>query len=295
MLGNSSGTQNSYTSNVIIGNWSEDRILKEVQHNEYLYKKEHGLLLSAQVGNLLNRSLAETELTYCADGHLKFGDSVMLYSVATDGVVSVDLSTEINSLEKGFAVTTSTLTQAPVARNVFTIEPFGSSQLGDPLLLGDKFRLRASDKLIPGGAYLASQLVSTQSFAKHSRHQEVYVTTTNTTADTVFRAAFKDVGTRFEMEGSPVPANAELVIQHVLTGAALSTSKRFEALNDYGKEFELAAHSFISAKKKQGLEQEATGRTTSDIPVRAETSENHFAFLTAAQPPAPAPAEEATF
>jgi hypothetical protein len=42
----------------------------------------------------------------------------------TEGVVSADLSDEVKSVDRGYAVTTSTLTQAHVARNVFVIEPY---------------------------------------------------------------------------------------------------------------------------------------------------------------------------
>lgn len=287
------GNQNTYNPSVRIQNYLEDIELNAHQTADYLHRKENGLLLSTQIQKLLNKSLQEVQLTFAPDGFLKFGDNIMMYSVATEGVASVDLSTEIVSLDKSYAVTTSTLTQAPVARNVFTIEPYRQGQVGDKLRLGDSFRLRCSDK-IAEGAYLASQPKSMQSFAKRSGYQEMYVTTSNMTADTVFKAVFKEIDRRFEMEGEPVPANAELVLVHVATGTALYSSKTFAQLNDFGSEFEFSGHSNVSIKKKQGLQQEAVGRTTSDIPVRAEGTENHFAFLTAAESSVPAASTPAT-
>ena len=49
----------------------------------------------------------------------------MCYSVATEGVLSVDLSEKIDSLDEAYAVTTSTLTQGHVARNTFVVEAYG--------------------------------------------------------------------------------------------------------------------------------------------------------------------------
>jgi hypothetical protein len=276
---NRAGTQNSYSCQVRIGNWSEDKELKELHTKEYLRKKENGELLVSKVRGLLNESLQEVPLSYSKDGYVHIGDHIMLYSVETQGVVSVDLSTKIQSSDEGYAVTTSKLTKAPVARNVFVIEPYGPGQKeGDVLRLGQKFRLRTMRNL-----YLHSQPVSTMSSSKSSNNQEVAAVPSNQTHDTVWVAQYKDTNQRFEMEGSEVPGNAEIIIQHAATKSALA-SQNLDFYNDFGKECELCCNSYISIKKKQFLSQEKQGLCTADIPVRSEAIKNHFAFLTASVP-----------
>lgn len=291
------GTQNTYNPNVRIANWNEDKELNTLKTKEYLRKKERGELLVHQVQSLLNKSLQEVGLSYSKDGYVHFGDHVMLYSVATEGVVSVDMSTPIKSADKqgAYTVTSSTLTQAPVARNVFVIEPYGNdAQNGSVLRLGQPFRLRTNPKLTE--AWLQSQPVGTMTFAKGSHKQEVCVIPDNRTYDTVWIAQYKDIDQRFEMEGKEVPSNAEVIIHHAATKSGLASDKSFNAFNDFGQEFEVCSYSHITSHKKQTLGSEQIGRATTDVPVRTEASNNHFAFLTASVPeldPSNRPAEAA--
>jgi len=298
------GTQNTYNPNVRIANWNEDKELNTLKTQEYLRKKERGELLVHKVQSLLNKSLQEVALSFSKDGFVHYGDHIMLYSVATEGVVSVDMSTPLQSNDKqgAFSVTSSTLTQAPVARNVFIIEPYGrDSQPGSVLRLGQPFRLRTNPKLTD--AWLQSQPVGTMTFAKQSHNQEVCVIPDNRTYDTVWVAQYKDIDQRFEMEGSEVPSNAEVIIHHAATKAGLCSENSYNAFNDFGKEFEMSCHSSITNHKKQILGQERGGHTTADIAVRIDAKTNHFAFLTASvpeldpsnQPAAPAAGGEASF
>lgn len=282
---NRAGAQNSYSHNVRIGNWNEDKELDELRMKEYLHRKANGDLLVHKIQAHLNQSLTEVGLTFSRDETLHFGDAIMLYSVQTEGVLSVDMSANIGGYDTAYTVTSSTLTQAPVARNVFIVEGVGNVRPGDQVRLGQPFRLRAHDQLAPGQTmFLNTQPVSTTSFSKMTRNQEVVCAPTPPTHDTVWTVQYKDISKRFEMEGQPVPTNAEVVIQHAATRAALSSDKK-EMFNDFGKEFEVCGKSNVSVNKKQGLYQEKQGFTTTDIPVRAEDSRNHWAFLSASVDP----------
>lgn len=278
---NRAGAQNSYCHGVRIGNWNEDKELDELKMKEYLYNKANGNLLVNKVQAHLNQSLQEVPLSYSKDELVHIGDNLMLYNVKTEGVLSVDTASKIMSMEEGYTVTTSTLTQAPVARNVFVIEAHGNAQQGDVLKLGQPFRLRLNSKLADG--YLQSQPTSTYSFSKVSRNQEVSAQPTAALYDTVWVAQYKDVNQRFEMEGQPVPTNAEIVIQHASTKSALA-SDTLDVFNDFGKEFEVCCNTAVSLKKKQVCMHDREGFTTSDIPVRPEGEQNHWAFLSASVP-----------
>jgi len=279
--------QNSYNSNVKLGNWNEDKSLESLNMQEYLHKRANGQLLVQTVQALLNNSLQEVGLTYSDDGYVHVGDQLMLYSVRTEGVLSVDAQSKVDTYDLAYAVTSSDLTQAPVARNVFTIEAVDSkAKIGDALALGQPFRLRTHDKVLDQPAWLSSQPISSTSSAKISKHdQEVTVSAANSTYATVWECQFKDINKRFEMEGQQVPANSEIVIQHCLTKTALRSDNSLgHVFNDFGKESEVSCHSSISVNKRQGLYQELNGQITPDIPLRAEDNSNYWAFLTASDP-----------
>lgn len=280
---NRSGVQNAYSHNVRIGNWNEEKEMQELRMKEYLHRKEKGQLLVHTVQQHLNSSLQEVGLSFSKDGYVHIGDHVMTYSVQTEGVLSVDCSEKLTSSDEGYACTTSTLTQAHVARNVMVVEGYGSGfQQGDVLKLGQPFRLRINPALKSEGFYLQSQPMSAMSCSKVSRNQEVGMVKINS-YDTVWVAQFKDPSKRFEMEGQPVPANAEILLVHAATKNALSSDKIIYH-NDFGQEYEVCCKTSMSIGKKQGLYAEMLGKTTSDIPLRKEGSVNWFAFLTAATP-----------
>jgi len=280
---NRSGIQNAYSYNVRIGNWNEEKELQELRMKEYLHRKEKGQLLVHTVQQHLNTSLQEVPLSYSQDGFIHIGDEIMMYSVQTEGVLSVDCSDKLTSSDQGFAVTSSTLTQAHVARNVFVIEGYGNNvQKGDILKLGQPFRMRINPALMSEGFYLQSQPMSASCCSKVTRNQEVGVVKINS-YDNVWVCQFKDYSKRFEMEGQPVPANAEILVVHAGTKNALSSDK-IPYHNDFGQEFEVCCKTSFSIGKKQGLYAELQGKTTSDVPLRKEGSVNWWAFLTAATP-----------
>jgi len=233
-------------------------------------------------------------LSYSDDGFVHFGDNVMLYSVATEGVLSVDT---IESVSLGgsaaYPLTTSTLIQGNVARNTFIIDPLDPKQQAEakqPLCYGQKFRLRMSPVLADQAFYLHSQPCSHLSHSKVSRKQEVVMKST-TSSDTVWRVETKDIGLRFGMEGENIPTNSEFILVHCPTGQALASDKHIIS-NDFGQEFEVCGHSHLCVRKKQILHDEQMGITTSDLPSRTESTPNHWAFLTAAEKEVAEPLEK---
>lgn len=276
---NTTGVSNSYNHGVKISNWNEDKQLSELKLAEFLKRKQNGELLVSQVQAHLNSSLAEVPLTESKDGYLHYGDSVMLFSVATEAVLSIDTSNQFDAYEDKKIITTSSLTQGHVARNVFIILPVdGKDKMGDTVKLGSNIRLQANPAL-GTELYLFSQPLSATNCSKKSRQQEV-AGTRSTNFDTVWIPAFKDVNQRFEMEGQPVPANAEICLMHAQTRQALYSSPKFAVHNDFGKEYEVSAATDMSTGKAQGLYQELLGQTTADISLRVEQKSNHWAFLT---------------
>jgi len=279
---NSAGVQNTYNHTVKNGNWYEDHELHGLRTKEYIHRKETGGLLVHQVQKHLDKSLTEVPLTESKDGLIRVGDSIMLYSVATEGVLSVDLSDRIASSDTAYTITTSTGTHAHVARNVFIVEGYGpGSREGDVLTLGQQFRLRVHPSMSASPLYLHSQPVGHSSSSKISRKQEVAACGVDT-YDTVWSVQYKDHLRRLEIERKPVPANAEVVLIHGGTRQALSSAKQHVQPNDFGTEYEVCASTAVGTGMKQTLAAEASGTTTGDITAKGELRSNHWAFLTAA-------------
>ncbi|PHJ24459.1 ef hand family protein [Cystoisospora suis] len=117
--------------------------------------------------------------------------------------------------------------------------------------------------------YLHSEILSPFACAKFSRCQQVlFVPTTSGT--TLWKIIHVDPRIRFETEGSPIPANASVVIKHVQTDHMLASSKTASYSNDFGVEFEVHCKSYLTPNKTQNLIAESFGRTTSDVDMKQQ-------------------------
>jgi hypothetical protein len=61
--------------------------------------------------------------------------------------------------------------------------------------------------------------------------------------------------------GQPVPANAPVVIKHCATGSALA-SDYVDYRNEFGSEYEVCVHNFVTGNKSQNLALENKGLIT---------------------------------
>ena len=282
------GVTNAYSSSVLIGNWSEDQSLHSLKIAEFLHRKANHQLLIQHVDTQQKDALQEVGLSFSPDGHLHYGDHLMLYSASTQGVLSCDPSDRANGGERSFAVTTSTLTKAHVARNTFVIEPYQSREvgvkglrLGDLLHYGDLFRLRVNPRLCGGAPfYLHSQPIGGVSSSRVSRKQEVCMSANGSTFDTVWKVAAQNPSRRFQLEHTPVPTSTPLLLIHAATAQALSSSP-LRYLNDFGSEYEVCAHTHTHTAKNQGLQAERLGLKVGEEVARREAIDNHWALLSA--------------
>ena len=285
------GVVGSYSSRTLIGNWSEEHSLHQLRIAEFLHRRQHHQLLIQHVDTQSKDALQDVGLSYSEDGAVHFGDHVMLYSAATQGVLACDPSDKAVGGEESFAVTTSTVNKTHVARNTFIVEPYqqsrdGSSpaavRSGDVLHYGQLFRLRVNGRLCGGeGYYLHSQPLGGSASSKVSRKQEVCMSRNGSTFDTVWKCAGRDVNSRFQLDTTAVAASSELVILHAATSQALSSSP-LRYINDFGAEYEVCAHTHTHTAKNHGLQAERLGIKTGEEVARREHLDNHWAILTAA-------------
>uniref|UniRef100_A0A0G4H371 Uncharacterized protein n=1 Tax=Chromera velia CCMP2878 TaxID=1169474 RepID=A0A0G4H371_9ALVE len=257
-----------------IGNWSEDTSLDEVKLKDFIKKKEAGNLLVNAKQKRLQKSLTPVDLSLCANGVVHFGDAVMLANHQTRCFLSVDPHDKVSKDRDCFTVTASG-TVTSVARNVFVMkranheDGFGEST---ELHYGQHFRLATCEALAESETYLHSEPVSPLAAAKISRFQEVVM---HPVADgnTIWEVVHPDPKIRFEMKDKEVPANEVLVFRHVATGRFLGSDK-LPYLNDYGSEYEVACHSYLSANKTHNCYSELKGSITADYELRRQALPN---------------------
>lgn len=209
-----------------------------------------------------------------ADGGVNFGDVVMLANINAGAALAVDVQdADPRSGEASCAVSASTH-PAPVARNTFSFEkytPRASAFLtqtwdDESVRYGQKVRvvLNASAGGLGGESklYLRSFAVSTTRAAKLSRKCEVAASTGAASYECVFEVLTPDPAKRLVSEGVPLMAGAPVVLKHCQTNQCLAVPG-FSFPNDFGHEFEVCGHTFVSAGNAYVMRGLATGKPTS--------------------------------
>jgi Ca2+-binding EF-hand superfamily protein len=273
-----------YSAKTLIGNWSEDMELEQIKFKDYLARREQGQLVVHQIERKLSKSLTPVGHSFSADGKLHFGAKVMLLNKKTNGFLVCDPWDKIAGTDDEYAVTSSTNITRPVARSVFILvrERQNDGYPGDCLHYGQPFLLQVHSFLSSPPLYLHSCTVSPQHFARFSRHQEVSVNPKKN-SNTIWVLENNDSKIRFETLGTPVQPNIPVLLKHNQTGQWLA-SDLVNYKNDYGVEYEVCTHSFLSGGKTQQLSSEKAGKLTTDIPSRNQGDQNVWMICTAADP-----------
>jgi len=76
-----------------------------------------------------------------------------------------------------------------------------------------------------------------------------------------------DPNERFERQGEAVKAGEPVLLRHGQTDHYFASDKVIEK-NDFGTEFEVMTHSFMSHNKTQNLSLERKGNITTDVSTR---------------------------
>ncbi|CEM34597.1 unnamed protein product [Vitrella brassicaformis CCMP3155] len=291
-----------------IGNWSEDEFLEEVRLKDFLKRKQEGRLYVTAKQQRLQRCLAATEPSFSPDGLLYFGSAVMIVNEETSAFMACDPyddpSGASNKESNVYTVTTSPHNQ-PVARNTFIITRVDETDgyPGEVLHFGQHFRLQTHPSLTGWSLYLHSEPVSPLSASKFARKQEVLFTP-NPSGNTKWKLVHPDMRVRFEMEGEPVAANSAVVIKHVASNTALA-SVRTAQENEFGREYEVHCHTYLSAQRTHSCMAELKGKVTGDIDTRPQDERNVWSLLMETpspdmlstqqqQPPPPHPVDQHT-
>jgi len=265
--------QGSFGSGVKIGNWNEDKFLKEEEMSDFLIQHTEGELGFHKTDALIRAATAPAALSGAKAGAVSFGDRIMLEHKAGVATLASLPSVHVGVHEvvgDKMMVAGSGMgsndDHVPVTRNVFTVEPFTAGQAG-PLNFGDKFCLRLDHPTEEGTTlYLGSdtQHMSSET-SRYSGEQVVDLRSSRDEAVGSYGCAWtvnlQDPDFRLESEGTPVPANTEVVVRHVQTSKLLACNHmiRKRMQSEFGAEYEITC---------------ATKMTRAKV----EAPENHWAF-----------------
>ncbi|KAM9311909.1 cilia- and flagella-associated protein 161 [Gastrophryne carolinensis] len=272
----------TFSPSVRIGNWNEDVSLEEDLLKDFLEKREKGELLIQKSSNFKKAILHKTELSMSRDGYLHFGDMVMLLNPENSeqslsnprpifGNYTLSVSPDDSALHLQSQLTapcgvSGSSNVKPCARNAFIISSVDGSELGQPLVYGQNFALRTTDDFM-GHLYLTSDQKTFLKSSKKSHLQEVGLTD-QPSYETCWQAVYLDPQMRMENEGLPVLANTKLLIVHSKTNRCLAVLRKYILWTLFGKECEIAAHTYLNGHKFEENENHwimVTGNPSDDI------------------------------
>lgn len=246
----------SYNPSVRVGNWNEDLCLEEDLLKDFLEKKEKGELMIQKTSNLLTTILKEVKLSSPADGVIRIGDAVCLLHLPTQSVLSAYMPAaqahEAKQLVSGCNVACSKRLQ-PCPRNVFIIGSYDSQDArpGDVVCYGQYITLTTLPN--EGGQLsLQSDRATFMKHSKYTREQEITLE-----EDICYKSAWRvlcfDQEERLETEGTPVPANRRVFINHCKTNQHLAVHTEWTHKTPFGREFETTACTKFNTHKVEDL------------------------------------------
>ncbi len=191
------------------------------------------------------------DFSSCSDGILHFGHVFRLRNVEADAFLA--LCPSLYGSTDQIQVTVSPKPEE-TARFAFRFVSYKNPLSTDPIRFGDKFYIQTSS--IPGGdLFLYTERLSLFGGAtKKSGHQAVQFNTTNQgdgSYGTVWEAAHSDPRQRIEMDEEFIPADASVLLKSCSTNVCLAALKGQIVRSEYGVEFEVVCHTFITAHKAE--------------------------------------------
>lgn len=243
----------TYNPSVRVGNWNEDLCLEEDLLKDFIEKKEKKELLIYKAHNLSSKILQPVALSNPQDKVLSFGDKITLYHLATEQCLAINMPDSRLHEEETVSAPCGLSASKQLNscfRNTFVItSQDGSDQVGDVLKYGQHFVLSTLPG-IGGDLKLSSDRATFMKSAKKSRFNDVSLTAVvSYLCD--WQILHFDPQQRLETEGTPVPANTKVNINHCKTNERLAVLAEYKMRTPYGWENEVVAHTFLDSHKAE--------------------------------------------
>ena len=284
-----------------IGNWCEDQSLTNAKLQDYLVRKAQGNLLTMEAKVRKDQLQRIVPLTHTSDGCLRFGDAVQLRSkrMGSTSALCSNIHDPVVLDGEVYATTVapsgSSSSSQPTARSVLILEKWsgydqygedGVLRYGDPFLVAchPSLRVDKNTGLLKPLLHLRSSRVSTVDYAKMSNHQLVAMVGGSKIDYAMVWEVSRVADRKYQPKGAPVRASDPIVLLHRATGTPLATDPKYTMDGEYGTEYELSCHKYLSYGKTLNMVLEANGVCTGDVGQRAELDSNVWSFETASSP-----------
>lgn len=218
--------------------WVDGVQVDERRLQEYLHQKQHSLLLRG-AAHAMKHTLEALPTTNNDDGLLHFGDSLMLRSGETEGLLQVDIADPIQVPDAragtdGASLSTGRMI-ASCPRNVLTISRASDNDgFGDTFVhYGQVFRMAASNALSETAMYLYASQNSTEGLRQDETLMCLYP---RAAAGTKWRILHRDSNRRSLAKNEVVRLQDPIVLQSEASGHLLCSDSTIR-MNHYGNEW----------------------------------------------------------
>ena len=245
----------TYNPSVRVGNWNEDLWLEEDLLKDFVDKRDKKELAIFKASKLSTIILQHVTLSKPRNGNICFRDVICVHHPYTKENLTLNMSHDklYNTVVFPPCGLTTSKILHPSYRNAFMITSCDDSTVdGDYLKYGQQFFLSTLQG-IAGDLKLSSERATLYRSAKKSRHSEVSLTS-NISYACHWHILHFDPQRRLETKGEPVPAHTKLLIVHSKTNEGLAALEKYGYSTPFGKEHEVAAHTFLDSHKAEGKE-----------------------------------------
>jgi hypothetical protein len=247
------------SAKVRIGNWQEELAYEADRKALVRDARASGATLSQRILAKVQRHNEPSQLQVTPDGFLRFNAPLAIQNADTQGCLAADTDDKQQvGTETRFACTTARIAE-PKLRSTWVFVPIPSDQDmllapdADPSVVhyGQRFQIRSMPDLSETPLFLTSGQKNHLNLSRVSSHQDAYFSQRDGQA-AIWTAMYANPEFRLDMEGKPIKANALVILRHQLTNVPLASSSAAKLTNDFGVEFEVCCHRYLTTHSKSG-------------------------------------------
>jgi len=264
-----------YNSRVLVGNWSEDKSLKEVEAKRMKMKQALGTRLIDEIRrNTAAGSMPAKYSSQGSDGFVRFGDAVAFLHEETRRNIASNISTEVKSSYKATREFQASGVRPDSLRTTIMISrPPGAEkkvfvEFGDSVLLCTRPEMQVSNVsgLAQKPFFLMSTPLDVVGFSSASDEQEVRFAKlrsgSEAHANLLWQIEHVTAMPGPVDEDRRIRSSDRVQIVHKLTGRALALDESSLLFNDYGPEPDLFCCLDHTTKRVHIVKREAHGMRT---------------------------------
>jgi hypothetical protein len=289
-----------YSSKTLIGNWKEEVALEEAKAASFEKRSINGSGNWNKLQAKMTTCNQVVPLTFSEDGHLKFGDTIILQHDSSGSILGCDPYEEVLIGQKKFAVSGVSNEADPRARSTFTIirppERLWnySDDPSEPILhVGQPFMLRCNESLLytpestilSPALYLSSTKKNERTATKGTNKQMVFMSP-DCGADAVWTAIVPSQGRKNGAErllksGLPVNLSDNYQLTHRQTNMFVTIDSSHPTQTEFGVEYECHADRSTACGKLGLMVSEAQGFSTPATLTKPDAPVFSWHFVTA--------------